>query len=142
MKKYILLLLIVLGCIGSGVAQQGDDKKEGGERLEALKAFWLTKKLNLSSEEAQRFWPVYNRYADEIRRVRLEQKQNNTTEIDVEEKVLNIRKKYNGEFSKALSAEKANNFFRSEKEFGSMIKRELQERRMNRQQNRRPLNKQ
>jgi hypothetical protein len=142
MKKYILFLLIALGCFGNGRAQQGNDKQEALERLEAYKVAWLTKKLNLSVEEAQRFWPVYNRYTEEIRNIRREQLQHNTPQLDVEEKVLNIRKKYNGEFSKALSAEKANSFFRTEKEFGSMIKRELQERRMNQQQNRRRLNKQ
>lgn len=142
MKKYTILLLIFLGCMSNMLAQQGDNKQEALERLEAYKIAWLTKKLNLSVEEAQRFWPVYNRYTEEIRRIRIEQRQQNKSEIDTEEKVLNIRKKYNGEFSKALSAEKANNFFRTEKEFGGMIKRELQERRMNRQQNRRPFNKQ
>jgi hypothetical protein len=142
MKKYILLFLITIGCISSGIAQQGNDKQEPGERLAAVEIGFLTRKLNLSTEEAQRFWPVYNRYKDEIRQVRLQQKQNNIPVLDADEKILNIRKKYNGEFSKALSAEKANNFFRSEKEFGTMIQRELQERRMNRQQNRRPFNKQ
>jgi len=57
----------------------------------------------------------------------------------MEEKILAVRKKYNGEFSKALSAEKVNTFFRSEKDFGALIQRELQERRMNRQLNKRGL---
>jgi Skp family chaperone for outer membrane proteins len=142
MKKYILLFLITIGCISSSMAQQGNDKQEPGERLAAVEIGFLTRKLNLSTEEAQRFWPVYNRYKDEIRQVRLQQKQSNISVLDGDERILNIRKKYNGEFSKALSAEKANNFFRSEKEFGTMIQRELQERRLNRQQNRRPFNKQ
>jgi Skp family chaperone for outer membrane proteins len=142
MKKYILLFVITIACIGSSVAQQSNDKQEAGERLAAVEIGFLTRKLNLSTEEAQRFWPVYNRYKDEIRQVRLQQKQNNISVLDGDERILNIRKKYNGEFSKALSAEKANNFFRSEKEFGVMIQRELQERRLNRQQNRRPFNKQ
>lgn len=142
MKKYILLLLITLVSISGVMAQQGAEKQEPGERLAALEIGFLTRKLNLSSEEAQRFWPVYNRYKDEIRQVRIQQKQSNIPVLEGDEKILNIRKKYNGEFTKALSTEKANNFFRSEKEFGTMIQRELQERRMNRQQNRRPFNKQ
>jgi len=95
--------------------------------------------LDLSPEEAQRFWPIYNKYTEEIRTIRQDQKQNNKTEIDTEEKILNVRKKYNGEFAKALSAEKVNTFFRSEKDFGQLIQRELQERRMNRQLNKRGL---
>ncbi len=138
MKKYLLLIIVSLGMVFNGWAQDGD-QKDGANKLEALKIAYLTKKLDLSTEEAQRFWPVYNKYADEIRKVRVEQKDKNLPEIDVEDRILNIRKKYNGEFSKALSPEKANLFFRSEKEFGGFIQRELQERRLNRQLNKRPF---
>jgi len=132
MKKYLLILLLVFGFL---VRVQAQD----GQRLEAYKIAYLTKKLDLSPEEAQRFWPIYNKYTGDIRNIRQEQKEKNLTEIDVEEKILGVRKKYNGEFSKALSAEKINTFFRSEKDFKTEIQRVLQERRMNRQQNKRGL---
>ena len=132
MKKGLLILLLAMGSLLNAKAQDG-------EKLQALKIAWLTKKLDLSPEEAQRFWPVYNKYTEEIRSIRQEQKQKNTTELDVEDKILNVRKKYNGEFAKALNPEKVNTFFRSEKDFGAMIQRELQERRMNRQLNKRGL---
>jgi len=132
MKKYLLILLMALGCFIHVQAQDG-------ERLEAYKIAYLTKKLNLTPEEAQRFWPIYNKYNDDIRGIRQEQKDKNLSEIDVEEKILSVRKKYNGEFSKALSAEKVNTFFRSEKDFKMEIQRLLQERRMNRQLNKRGL---
>jgi len=138
MKKYLLLIILSLGMVFNGWAQDGD-QKDGANKLEALKIAYLTKRLDLSTEEAQRFWPVYNKYAEEIKRVRVEQKDKNLPEIEVEDRILNIRKRYNGEFSKALSPEKANTFFRSEKEFGGFIQRELQERRLNRQLNKRPF---
>ena len=114
-------------------------KAQDGQRLEAYKIAYLTKKLNLSPEEAQRFWPIYNKYTEDIRSVRQEQKDKNLSEIDVEEKILGVRKKYNGEFSKALSAEKVNTFFRSERDFKVEIQRVLQERRLNNQLNKRGL---
>ncbi len=132
MKKYLLILLLAFGSLLHVQAQDG-------EKLQALKIAYLTKKLDLSPEEAQRFWPIYNKYTEEIRAIRLEQKQKNTPEIEMEDKILNVRKKYNGEFGKALSAEKVNTFFRSEKDFGLLIQRELQERRMERQLNKRGL---
>ncbi len=133
MKKNVLILLIMLtGFITTGHAQDG-------ERLQALKIAFLTKKLDLSPEEAQRFWPIYNQYTTDIRNIRQEQKQKNGTEIEVEEKILNVRKKYSGELTKALSPDKVNTFFRSEKEFGNIIQRELQERRMERQMNKKEL---
>ena len=135
MKKYLLgLVLMAVGFLHAA-AQEPD----GGARLQALKIAWLTKKLDLSPDEAQRFWPIYNKYTDEIRAIRQDQKQKNTPEIEVEDKILGVRKKYNGEFSKALSADKANTFFRSERDFGNEIRKELQERRMNRQLNKRGL---
>src|SRR5262245_25579731 len=108
MKKYLLIILMFLGVAGVSVAQEEGDK-EGG-RVEALKIAYLTKKLNLSTEEAQKFWPVYNKYMDEIRKTRQEARQNNQGVINTEEKLLNIRKKYNDEFGKALPSEKVNNF--------------------------------
>jgi diphthamide synthase subunit DPH2 len=132
MKKYLLIVLIIGGLSGSSFAQDGG-------RLEALKIAYITKKLNLSTEEAQKFWPIYNKYTEELRAVKMDQKSKKLSEIDTEDKILQIRKKYNTEFSNALSAEKINNFFRSERDFGVFIQRELQERRLNNQQLQRPF---
>jgi hypothetical protein len=127
MKKIILLILVYGGIVLSTMAQEDNDQKNAG-RLQAYKIAFLTKKLNLSPEEAQRFWPIYNKYEDELRAARIENRQNQTSEIVREEKILNIRKKYNGEFTKALSTEKVNTLFRSEKEFGNIVQKEFLER--------------
>ena len=57
------------------------------------------------------------------------QRQNKATELETEDKLLNIRKKYNTEFGRALNAEKINSFFRSEREFGDYVKKEMMQRR-------------
>ena len=105
-------------------------------RLEAYKIAYLTKKLNLTPEEAQRFWPIYNKYQQEIKSTRAGLRSNRPDEIEMEEKMLNIRKKYNTEFSKALNPDKVNTLFRSEKEFGHMVQKELLERQQQRMDNR------
>ena len=134
MKKYLLIIALFLGFTVAGMSQE-EDKKDGG-RIEALKIAFLTRKLNLSTEEAQKFWPVYNKYADEIRKVQIEARQKGTTEIDREEKILTIRKRFNGDFTKALSGEKVNTFFRVEKEFNGFLQKEMMERRQQRLDNR------
>jgi hypothetical protein len=139
MKKILLILIIALGVSVISVAQDGDGDKNNGGRLEALKIGYLTKKLNLSTDEAQKFWPIYNQYMTEIRKTRIDARQNKEGEIPTEEKLLNIRKKYNGEFNKALSSEKVNTFFKAEKEFGTVLQKELMERRMQRMENRKPF---
>ncbi|MFT3825711.1 MAG: hypothetical protein QM731_17455 [Chitinophagaceae bacterium] len=130
MRKLFFIFIVLLG-ISTGVVAQD------GNKLEALKIAYITKKLDLSTEEAQKFWPIYNQYMAEIRKVRSEARQNNEKEIDIEDKILTIRKKYNTEFGKALSPEKVNAFFKAEKDFGTTIQKELQERRQERQENRR-----
>jgi hypothetical protein len=133
---------MALGVSAVSLAQDnnnGAGQKGNGSRIEALKIAYLTKKLNLSTEEAQKFWPIYNQYMGEIRKTRLDARQNQEGEIPTEEKLLNVRKKYNGEFNKALSSEKVNTFFKAEKEFGTVLQKELMERRMQRMENRKPF---
>jgi len=130
MKRFILILTLFLA-IGLQSHAQDDDKKEHG-RLQALKIAYITKKLNLSPEEAQKFWPIYNQYEEEVRKTQIEVRQRGGTEIERDEKILAIRKKFNGEFLKAISSEKVNAFFRTEKEFNGVVQREMMERRQQR----------
>ena len=132
MKHFLTILFLI--CTLSLSSQESNLTQDSdGSRIEALKIAYITKKLNLSPDEAQKFWPVYNNYANEMREVRREQRRNNTSEIETEEKILKIRKKYNTEFSRTLSPEKVNTFFRSEKDFGNFVQKELSERRQLRQ---------
>ena len=116
----------------------GDHQRDGG-KLKAYQIAFLTRKLNLTPEEAQRFWPVFNKYEDEIRITRIQNKQ--APEVELEEKMLNIRKKYYDEFSRVLNKERADRVFKADREFKDVVRRELMERRQLRQQNKRPNNK-
>ncbi len=129
MKQIFTLLLLFFLLLGSSRAQQ----PRAGERVEALKIAYLTKKLNLTTEEAQKFWPVYNQYMADLKKARAEGR--SMDELEKDEKVLEIRKKYYGDFSKALNPERANQFFKYEKEFYGFVAKELQERRQNRPRN-------
>jgi hypothetical protein len=128
--KYIFTLLFFIGSFQLVTQAQQRD----GERLEALKVAYLTKKLNLNTEEAQKFWPVYNEYMADLKKVRQENRGGD--ELKREEKLLEVRKKYQASFSKALSPDRANQFFKAEKEFYGYVQKELQERRQQRQDNR------
>jgi hypothetical protein len=125
MKKMLLYLSFFL----AGYSLQA----QNGNRLEALKIAYITKKLDLSPEEAQRFWPVYNQYAAELRQARMDAVKNNQSEIELDEATLKIRKKYNAQFNQVLSPEKVNTFFRSEKEFGVFVQKEMERRELRNQ---------
>ena len=58
--KNILTILLVL--INSFSFSQGIREKK--EKIKALKVAYITEQLELSSEEAQKFWPVYNAFDD------------------------------------------------------------------------------
>jgi len=129
MKK-IILLLIAFVCFAANPMAQNLRQKDGNT-VEALKIGYFTKKLDLTPDEAQKFWPVYNQYIAEVRQVR--QQNRDLDEISIEEKIIAVRKKYKTEFEKALPAEKVNSFFKAEKDFNLVLRKELQDRNEKRQ---------
>lgn len=129
MKKIFLLVLLYAGIVTTAVAQE---QRDAG-RLQAYKIAFLTRKLSLTPEEAQKFWPIYNKYEGELRAARIEGR-TTKKEIETEEKILNIRKKYSTEFTKAISEEKVNQLFKAEREFSTIVQKEFLERRNQRRQ--------
>ena len=99
--------------------------------IESYKTGFITQRLNLTTEEAQKFWPIYNSYSAEVRQVNIIYRQNRN-ELQMEESRLNIKKKYSVEFLKAISPGKINDFFKAEKDFEVIIRREMQRRQMQR----------
>jgi hypothetical protein len=55
----ILLLLISFSFYG-----QGEKMREKKEQIKAMKVAFLTTELKLTSNEAEKFWPVYNTFDD------------------------------------------------------------------------------
>ncbi|WP_158973491.1 hypothetical protein [Cellulophaga sp. L1A9] len=56
LKKIIPLILLMFACSLSFGQQKDWDK------IKTLKIAFITERLNLSSKEAQTFWPIYNEY--------------------------------------------------------------------------------
>jgi hypothetical protein len=53
-------------------AQRSGERKKN--RVEGYQIAFITDKLNLTSEEAQKFWPIYNQYKEQAKKVRQEAK--------------------------------------------------------------------
>src|SRR5687767_1804095 len=64
MKRFILLLIFcALTFAGTtALAQDSRTPKEHRERVESAKIAYLTDKMDLTSDQAQKFWPIYNEY--------------------------------------------------------------------------------
>ena len=122
MKKFLYIFIFLFLSNYLCVAQT----ESRLEKIEALKIAFITKELNLSPEEAQRFWPLYNNYTQELKKVRQENQQDVVT---FEENVVNIRKKYKPEFRRVLNAdERVNRIFVAENSFIERLKAERQRR--------------
>lgn len=59
MKKIITLLLIFISTFTFG---QNNKKME---RIKALRVAFISTKLDLTPDEAQKFWPIFNKFDDE-----------------------------------------------------------------------------
>jgi hypothetical protein len=139
MKNLLIILLLMFGSASATMSQepektQQQQQQPDGGKLKALQIAYLTTKLNLKPEEAQRFWPVFNQYQDEIRKVRIEGK--DLPEVDKEQKIVDIRKKYFEEFTKVLNKDRADRVFKADNEFRDVIRKEIQERRQLKQDRR------
>ena len=115
---------MMVGSFSAIKAQGGDEPK--AEKIEALKIAFITQKLELSPDEAQKFWPVYNQYENEIHSLQLDR--NDGPALENEEKLLNIRKKYLASFEKVIGPQKVNRLFNAERDFRSILIRRLQNR--------------
>ena len=136
-KKGILGIIMCL-TINTGLMAQ--DRREHFERIEAIKVAFITKKLDLTTEEAQKFWPVYNNYQKELMdlmRKRREDRQKTdiapndkiNADLAYESKMLDLKKKYKKLYLKAIPAEKVLLLYQAEREFREHLIKQLNHRR-------------
>ena len=62
MKKTIIFTLLLLTLSISAFSQS--NHKEKREQIKALKVAFITDELSLTSDEASKFWPIYNAFDD------------------------------------------------------------------------------
>ena len=84
MKKYLLILIILLGSFSVAFAQEGDDLTKQ-EKIQALYVAYVTQQLQFTPEEAQKFWPVHAQFAGELKAVKTD-----LPELEKQQAFLNI----------------------------------------------------
>ncbi|MBA3674237.1 MAG: hypothetical protein H0W75_04640 [Chitinophagaceae bacterium] len=129
MKQFLLIITLLLGSFSFAKAQN-DTLGKRAEKIQALKIAFITQKLQLTPDEAQKFWPVYNRYETEIRKMMIDKRSGDA--IDNEENILNVKKRYRSEFTRVLGQPKTNNLFNAEREFRGVLMRHLKNKQANR----------
>jgi hypothetical protein len=68
MKRRVIFYSLLLMICSLQVAAQNPNR----ERLNSYKIAFFTKRLNLTPQEAERFWPVYNEYQDEKSKIQFQ----------------------------------------------------------------------
>ena len=132
MKNFLLIMFLM---ISVPVFAQENEMQEQDEMIEnskmaqsidALKMAYITKELNLSPDEAQKFWPIYNNYSTEIKKARKEFRQD---DLAFEERKVGIMKRYHEDFRRILNSDiRSKQCFRVEPEFHKVLRREWQRR--------------
>jgi hypothetical protein len=132
MKKFYLLL--VLMSLTAFVKAQDEalsaEKKQQG--IDALKVAFISKELDLTPDEAQKFWPIYNQYAKDLKNTI----SRGNDVLDRDEKVLNLRKSYKEQFSNVLGQQRMNKMYNAEGRFRNLLIKSMR----NQNQNQRPQN--
>ena len=128
------------------------------ERLDAYKIAFFTKRMNLTSQEAERFWPVYNEFTGQRNKLQVEkqsimrtfnQSEGNLGEkeaSDLSNKYLDILVKESSiavDFHKkvmgVLSPAKVIRMYQAENQYRLQLLNELQQRRPVQPRNNQPL---
>lgn len=141
MKKTLLILALAIGLLS--FSQRGDMKN----RIKAQKVAFITEKLSLTSDEAQKFWPIYNAFdattdnvrSNDLRGIKQALRKNpDMSDSDAEKllnqliaaevKMHNAKVKLISDLKGVISAKKIIRLKRAEDEFNRELLKRLRER--------------
>lgn len=146
MKKLIILLILPFA-----VFAQEEPVKDprARQRIEAARIAFITERLGLTPEEAEKFWPVYREFYQKRVEIRqqLEQTRKNQgnnpseeqqrrlleMELQVKQRELDLEKEYSGRLLQTIPTQKLLALRQAETEFREMVLRQIQQRQMQQQ---------
>ncbi|WP_189604986.1 hypothetical protein [Salinimicrobium marinum] len=142
MKKLFLLGFVLL----SSLQMLAQDKESRREQIKALKTAYITEGLNLTPEEAQKFWPVYNKFDEQRRTLHkreradiqaieciTEERANEMVEeyVQIEKEDYLLKKKFFEELRTMFSAKRIIQLKKTEDAFNRKLLKEYRERHAN-----------
>ena len=133
--KNISTVILVLVMTTFSFGQQKKEGKPTKEKIKAMQIGYITEKLSLTSEEAQKFWPIYNEFDDKMEAIRKEMRTPNkegfsiddmndaevekmvNAHIIVRQKELDIQKEYHTKFKAVLPIKKVAKLYKADQDF-------------------------
>ena len=144
-KKNSLFLLIFMLFSLTIFSQDGQRREKMKDKFKAQKVAFITSELELTETESQKFWPIFNRYQEEIETLRSandKKPTNDMTDKEAEDliyaklegrsKEIDIQKKYVQKLKTAIPARKVALLFGLEKEFKEKVISNMKDRRTQR----------
>jgi hypothetical protein len=120
MKRFLLAAIIAISAFAAKAQDAPPaDENQRQEKIQALYVAYITQQLALTPDEAQKFWPVHTQFTNELKGVKTDM-----PELEKQQAVLNIKKKYQENFNRVLGPKRCERFFKMDGEF----KRKLLER--------------
>jgi hypothetical protein len=137
MKK-ILFIIITFTLSMSVYAQNGERIKN---RVQSQRIGFITQRLDLTPEESQKFWPIYNQFTEKLKQIRsaakLEKPIAEMTDADAEKMImeqmdkdtreLELRKEYFQKLKTAISVKKIAKLYKAERDFKAEMLKQLKE---------------
>jgi hypothetical protein len=144
----LTVILIILFSNVSLAAQQPPNMQDGRERIEAAKTAYLTRKMQLTKEEARVFWPVFDAYQEKMKEVRNDRSENIVsgrselnkmtdeqinemidTRLNNAEKAIALRKQLIDDLREILPPAKIAIFLQAEHQFNRELQQRINQRR-------------
>lgn len=138
MRRTVCILYFLLLPVTILLAQSSKS-----ENIKNLKISFISERLNLTPEQATKFWPVYNNGQDELEEIRNKFKKKYkarnpgsdakvareyvTDNIEVEQAELNSRKKYKNELLKIITPQQLAALYQANRDFKTMLLKQLME---------------
>ena len=141
MKKYILLGFFLLSFFGLQAQDPEEEvSSEVLQQIESLKVGMITQKLNLTSDQASKFWPIYNEFGKERHQLRkqtmqlhksfdtkpdAELKKDMLKLFELKQKEVDLEKKYFEKFQEVISIRQVLALHKAERQFKKMLLEKL-----------------
>ncbi|MBK7382461.1 MAG: hypothetical protein IPP83_10310 [Flavobacteriales bacterium] len=144
----ITTLFLLLAPAFHATAQDEDMPPLSSDRLKEIKAqktAYLTTKLGLTSDEAQRFWPIYNEYDDAREKLHKEMRELHKSAsrdgaldeakarevlnkgLDIRTRELDLGRTFSDRFVKSIGAVKTVQLVKAERDFNREVLRRFKE---------------
>ena len=130
MKKFLFTITLLVSGLFVAKAQDGQpgDENLKQEKIQALYVAYITQQLQLTPDEAQKFWPVHTQFTNELKAVKPELGQ-----LEREQTILNIKKKYQDNFNRVLGPKRCERFFKMDGEFKRKLLERIRKQNLNQQ---------